>query len=52
MPTIPVLQRILAVLDEELLIGVQQVVDDDAPERVIDSAPVLAEEPPIALATA
>src|SRR5581483_6910984 len=37
-PTIPVLKRILAVLDEELLIGVERRVADDEPE--IEVAPV------------
>jgi len=38
-PTIPVLQRILAVLDEELLIGVERQVPDEEPEREIARAP-------------
>lgn len=42
MPTIPVLQRILAVLDEELLIGIERRVSDDEPEREVAPAPVLS----------
>lgn len=38
-PTIPVLQRILAVLDEELLIGVERHVPDEEPEREVGRAP-------------
>ena len=38
-PTIPVLQRILAVLDEELLIGIQREVPDEEPEREFAPAP-------------
>jgi DNA-binding XRE family transcriptional regulator len=41
-PTIPVLQRILAVLDEELLIGMERQVPDDGPEREVAPAPELA----------
>ena len=41
-PTIPVLQRILRVLDEELLIGIERVVPDEEPEREIARAPELA----------
>lgn len=41
MPTIPVLQRILAVLDEELLIGIERPVSGDEPEREVAPAPVL-----------
>ncbi|HEX5526169.1 MAG TPA: helix-turn-helix domain-containing protein [Solirubrobacterales bacterium] len=41
-PTIPVLKRILAVLDEELLIGVERRVPDEEPEREIAPAPGLA----------
>jgi hypothetical protein len=33
MPTIPVLKRILAVLDEELLIGIERREADEEPER-------------------
>ncbi|HET6951159.1 MAG TPA: hypothetical protein VFI47_12330 [Acidimicrobiales bacterium] len=39
MPTIPVLQRILRVLDEELLIGIERRVDNDEPEREIAPVP-------------
>jgi ribosome-binding protein aMBF1 (putative translation factor) len=42
MPTIPVLKRILAVLDEELLIGIERRVADDEPERELAPAPELA----------
>jgi len=38
-PTIPVLQRILAVLDEELLIGVERQVPEEEPEREVGRAP-------------
>ncbi|MEA2252901.1 MAG: helix-turn-helix protein [Solirubrobacteraceae bacterium] len=43
LPTLPVLKRILAVLDEELLIGiVERVADHDAePEREIAPVPEL-----------
>lgn len=41
-PTIPVLKRILAVLDEELLIGIERRGDDDQPEREIAALPELA----------
>lgn len=37
-PTIPVLKRILAVLDEELLIGIERRVPDEEPE--VEVAPV------------
>lgn len=37
-PTIPVLKRILAVLDEELLIGIERRVPDEDPE--VEVAPV------------
>jgi ribosome-binding protein aMBF1 (putative translation factor) len=40
-PTIPVLKRILAVLDEELLIGIERAVPDEEPEREIAPAPDL-----------
>lgn len=40
-PTIPVLQRILAVLDEELLIGIQRQLPDEDPDREIAPAPRL-----------
>lgn len=39
MPTIPVLKRILAVLDEELLIGIERQVPDEEPEREVAPAP-------------
>lgn len=42
MPTIPVLKRILAVLDEELLIGIERQVSDEEPERELAPAPELA----------
>ncbi len=38
-PTIDVLQRVLAVLDEQLLIGVERQIPDEPPERVIAPAP-------------
>jgi ribosome-binding protein aMBF1 (putative translation factor) len=41
-PTIPVLKRILAVLDEELLIGIERRVPDEKPEREVAPAPELA----------
>jgi ribosome-binding protein aMBF1 (putative translation factor) len=41
-PTIPVLKRILAVLDEELLIGIERQVGDEEPERELAPAPGLA----------
>ncbi len=41
-PTIPVLKRILAVLDEELLIGIECQVPDEEPEREVAPAPKLA----------
>ncbi|MQA85375.1 MAG: helix-turn-helix domain-containing protein [Streptosporangiales bacterium] len=40
-PTIPVLKRILAVLDEELLIGIERRVANDEPEREIARVPDL-----------
>jgi ribosome-binding protein aMBF1 (putative translation factor) len=40
-PTIPVLQRILAVLDEELLIGIQRYSLDAEPECELAPAPKL-----------
>jgi ribosome-binding protein aMBF1 (putative translation factor) len=42
MPTIPVLKRILAVLDEELLIGIERQVPDEATEREVAPVPKLA----------
>lgn len=41
-PTIPVLKRILAVLDEELLIGFERRIADEEPEREIAPVPELA----------
>jgi len=40
-PTIPVLQRILAVLDEDLLIGIERRGADDKPEREVAAVPEL-----------
>ena len=40
-PTIPVLKRILAVLDEELLIGIERQVPDEEPEREVARVPDL-----------
>jgi DNA-binding XRE family transcriptional regulator len=42
MPTIPVLKRILAVLDEELLIGIERQVPDEEPECELAPVPELA----------
>jgi len=42
MPTIAVLKRILAVLDEELLIGIERQVPDEEPEREVAPAPEAA----------
>jgi hypothetical protein len=42
MPTIPVLTRILAVLDERLLLGVERDVSDAEPEREFAIAPDIA----------
>jgi len=42
MPTIPVLKRILAVLDEELLIGIERQVPDEEPERELAPVPAVA----------
>lgn len=42
MPTIPVLQRILRVLDEELLIGIERLVPGDEPERELAAPPEIA----------
>ena len=39
MPTIPVLKRILAVFDEELLIGIERQVPDEEAEREVAPAP-------------
>jgi ribosome-binding protein aMBF1 (putative translation factor) len=41
-PTIPVLKRILRVLDEELLIGIERRIADEEPEREVRPAPELA----------
>ncbi len=41
-PTIPVLKRILAVLDEELLIGIERQIPDEEPEREVAPVPKLA----------
>ncbi len=41
-PTIPVLKRILAVLDEELPIGIQRRLPDEEPEREVAPVPELA----------
>ena len=38
-PTIPVLNRILAVLDEQLLIGIERKSPGDEPEREVAPAP-------------
>ena len=38
-PTIPVLKRILAVLDERLLIGIERMTSDEGLEREIAPAP-------------
>ena len=38
-PTIPVLNRILSVLDEKLLIGIERTAADQEPEREIAPAP-------------
>lgn len=38
-PTIPVLKRILAVLDEQLLIGIERLGTDDEPEREVALVP-------------
>lgn len=42
-PTIPVLKRILAVLDEELLIGIEPRVPDEDAEREIAPVPELSQ---------
>lgn len=41
-PTIPVLQRILAVLDEELLIGIERRAPNEEPETEIAPVPEIA----------
>ena len=42
MPTIPVLKRVLAVLDEELLIGIERRLPDEEPEREVAPVPDVA----------
>jgi hypothetical protein len=42
MPTIPVLKRILAVLDEELLIGIERKAAGEEAGREVAPAPELA----------
>lgn len=42
MPTIPVLKRILAALDEGLLIGIERQIPDEMPEREVTAVPDLA----------
>lgn len=39
MPTIPVLKRILAVLDEDLLIGIERRIPGEQPEREVATVP-------------
>lgn len=41
-PTIPVLKRILAVLDEELLIGIERRVPGEEPDRELAPPPEVA----------
>jgi DNA-binding XRE family transcriptional regulator len=41
-PTIPVLKRILAVLDEELLIGIERRLPDEEHEREVAPVPEVA----------
>jgi ribosome-binding protein aMBF1 (putative translation factor) len=41
-PTIPVLKRVLGVLDEELLIGIERRLPDEEPEREVAPVPELA----------
>lgn len=41
-PTIPVLKRIVAVLDEDLLIGIERHVPDEEPEREVAPVPELS----------
>lgn len=41
-PTIPVLKRILAVLDEDLLIGIERQVPGEEPEREVAPVPEFA----------
>lgn len=40
-PTIPVLKRVLAVLDEQLLIGIERQVADEEPVREVAQVPEL-----------
>lgn len=40
-PTIPVLKRILAVLDEKLLIGIERQIPNEEPEREVAPVPEL-----------
>lgn len=42
LPTIPVLQRILGVLDEELLIGIETSSGEEGVERVVAAVPDLS----------
>jgi ribosome-binding protein aMBF1 (putative translation factor) len=42
MPTIPVLQRILQVLGEELLIGIEHAVQGEEPDRELAPPPEIA----------
>lgn len=42
MPTIPVLERILAVLEEQLLIGIERQVPNEEPEREVAPVPELS----------
>lgn len=42
LPTIPVLKRILAVLNEELLLGFERIGPDADPEREVARVPELA----------
>lgn len=44
LPTLAVLKRILAVLDEELLIGIERVETDGDPERVVARVPEIGAE--------
>lgn len=44
LPTLAVLKRILGVLDEELLIGIERVEGDGDPERVVALVPDIGSE--------
>jgi DNA-binding XRE family transcriptional regulator len=44
LPTIAVLKRILAVLDEELLIGIERIEGDEDPERLVARVPQIGSE--------